>query len=68
MPTPHSASTRSSYILGNLSTAVSWTPTFCWHAFRYAAVALPAGLAPLTAADVTCWPVHIWLSGIGLLS
>jgi hypothetical protein len=32
-------------------------PKFCWHAFRYAAVHMPAAVS-LTADDVTCWPLR----------
>ena len=33
-------------------------PKFCWHAFRYAAVAAPSSVSKLTAADVHCTPLR----------
>ena len=33
-------------------------PKFCWHAFRYMAIAAPSSVAKLTADDVHCTPLR----------
>eukprot|EP01051_Picozoa_sp_SAG22_P007706 SAG22_NODE_551_length_9178_cov_3.565371_8_plen_463_part_01 len=33
-------------------------PKYCWHAFRYAAVAAPPSVSKLTVADVHCTPLR----------
>lgn len=57
---PHIAYQEDTYILKGptQSATESWTPSYCWHAFRYIAVGLPEGVTHLTADDVMCWPLR----------